>query len=111
MGKKLKTQCDKNYKTLQEFGFNHSKFKISDFLSEFTVVQIGYPPVRIDLLTGLEGLNFKDAYKNRTYGKYGALDKVPYISFNDLIKNKELTGREYDEQDIKWLKKYKKKKI
>jgi len=107
--KNSKTNAVKLIKTLQQFGFNHSKFAVADFLSEFTVVQVGYLPVRIDIMTGLEGLNFKDAYQNRVYGKYGSIENVPYISYDDLIKNKELTGREYDEQDIKWLRKYKKK--
>lgn len=80
-----------------------------DFLKEGNFIQIGYAPVRIDFLTSLEGVVFEEAYKKIKKGKYCKLTNVPYLSLEDLIKNKKISGRDSDLFDIKWMKKYNKK--
>lgn len=46
---------------LKDFGFGSLNLKVSDFLEEGQVIQLGYPPNRIDLLTTLSGLTFNDS--------------------------------------------------
>jgi len=81
--------------------------KKSDLLAPKTFVQMGFPPLRIDLTTHCDGLVFKEAWKNRMAGKYGDID-VFFLSLDDLIKNKAATGRDQDLVDVKYLMKVKK---
>lgn len=91
---------------LDEFGTGNLDIDVRDFIQQDRVVQLGYPPMRIDIMTSIEGLDFEKAYKNRSNGNLFGLRNQPYISFNDLIKNKKNTGRPKDKFDILWLKKY-----
>lgn len=50
---------------LDEFGFGSLGIKASDFLEPDTVVQLGYPPRRIDLLTTPSGVTFEECYDQR----------------------------------------------
>ena len=52
-------------KTLHDFGFSELGLQPSDFLNTKNVVQLGYPPNRIDLITEVSGLDFESAYQNR----------------------------------------------
>lgn len=93
---------------LKEFGFDNPDLTKEDFLKKGNFIQLGYPPVRIDFLTSLEGINFNEAYVKIKKGKYGNIENVPYLSLEDLLNNKNITGRESDLYDIKWLKKHNK---
>ncbi len=95
-------------KTLRDFGFSQLGLQPSDFLNTKNVVQLGYPPNRIDLITEVSGLDFESAYQNR---KEGVFEGVPinFISAEDLIKNKQQTGRLSDLADVEKLTKRKKK--
>ncbi len=59
-------------------------------------------PRRIDLITQIDGVIFKDAYTNKELIKIENLN-IPFLSKDDLIKNKESTGREKDKLDVKYL--------
>jgi len=48
--------------------------KASDLLEPRTLVQLGFPPLRIDITTHCDGILFRNAWKNRVAGKYGDLD-------------------------------------
>lgn len=67
-----------------------------------TVIQLGYPPLRIDLLTSIDGVSFEECYPNR---KQIEIDKIPvsFIGYDDLIKNKKASGRHQDLGDIENL--------
>ena len=91
---------------LDKFGTGNLDVDVRDFIQQDKVVQLGYPPMRIDIMTSIEGLDFEKAYMNRSNGNLFGLRNQPYISFNDLIKNKKSTGRPKDKFDILWLKKY-----
>lgn len=90
---------------LNEFGFSDLEFKKEDFLNPDLIVQLGYSPNRIDLITGISGISFKNAYRNRVKGKIGT-EEVYFISARDLLKNKMATGRTKDINDIEILKKF-----
>jgi predicted nucleotidyltransferase len=87
-----------------EFWGESAGLKKADFLQKGTFIQMGYPPLRIDVTTHCEGLDFAAAWENRIRAKYGVVD-VYFISLPDLIKNKTACGRDQDLVDVKYLKK------
>jgi hypothetical protein len=87
---------------LRDFGFGDVGITISDFDREDSVVQLGFPPSRIDILTSIDGVRFDDAWNRRVVIDVGAL-KVPFISREDLIVNKRAVGRPQDIADVNRL--------
>ena len=90
-------------KSVNEFGFSSFKLSVEDFTKPGKVIQLGYPPLRIDLLTEIDGVVFKDCFENR---KEVIIDnlKFNFIGYNDLLKNKKESGRPRDIDDIDNLK-------
>lgn len=84
---------------IQEFRFGSFGLKEEDFTKEGNVIQLGYPPLRINLLSAIDGLQFKYCYKNKIQVDIEGL-QVNFISYHDLIKNKKATGRPIDLDDI-----------
>ena len=89
-------------KALNEFGFKSLGLKEKDFIQKGNIIQLGYEPVRIDLITSIKGCDFQEVWKNRTIGAYGK-QKVFFIGFDELIKNKQKTGRKQDSADVSIL--------
>ena len=89
-------------KALAEFGFKSLGLKEKDFIQKGKIVQLGYEPVRIDLITSIEGCDFQEVWKNKTIGTYGK-QKAFFIGFDDLIKNKKKSGRKQDSVDVSML--------
>ena len=87
---------------LQQFGFGSLGLKEQDFLDAETIIQLGYPPRRIDLLTTLPGVNFDACFSARVVVD---IDGVPvnFIDLENLKKNKRATGRAQDIADIENL--------
>ncbi len=88
---------------LKDFGFGSLNFKIEDFLNENMITQLGYEPIRIDILNDLNGVNFDDAYKNKRIVQMNGIP-TNFIGFHELIINKENAGRDQDLLDVKKLK-------
>lgn len=65
---------------------------------------MGYPPLRIDILNAISGVNFDEAYSGKVDGEVDDL-RISYININDFIANKQATGRAKDLGDIQALKK------
>lgn len=101
------TNARRILKVLEEFGFGELSLSQQDLTTEGNVIQLGFEPIRIDLLTKLEGFQFTDIWNNRTSGTYGA-EKVHFIGLEDLIKNKKQAGRPTDLADLQLLEKVKK---
>ena len=91
---------------LKDFGFESLGLKKNDFLRENYITQLGYPPLRIDILNAISGVVFDEAYKERIIGYDGDLP-ISFISIPDFIANKKATGREKDMGDIDSLEKEK----
>jgi hypothetical protein len=89
-------------KVLSAFGFKELGLKKDDFIKRGDVVQLGVPPVRIDLMTSVTGIGFASAWKNRVTGKFGGISAY-FISKADLIRNKAAVGRKQDLSDIEKL--------
>lgn len=99
--------ANKIMKALEEFGFGKTGLTPDDFNKKRQIIQLGYEPVRIDILTSIEGVEFHDAWKNKKKGKYGN-ETAYFIGLQELIKNKTLANRKLDQADLKILKKLKK---
>lgn len=56
---KTKKNAKRVFNALTEFGFGNIDIKIDDFTKENLILQLGYKPVRIDILTSIEGVTFK----------------------------------------------------
>ena len=87
---------------LKEFGFGSFKLTAKDFARPDRFIQLGYEPVRIDLITSIKGCTFQDVWKHRgTYGK----QRTFFIGKDELIMNKESTARKQDQADLELLRK------
>lgn len=86
-------------KCLNEFGFRSLKLNEKDLSKKGKIIQLGYEPVRIDLLTSISGCDFDDVWKNRSVGTYGQ-EKVYFTGLNELIKNKRASKRKTDTIDL-----------
>jgi hypothetical protein len=98
-------KTDENYTKLHYTynDFGAPIFPVEDFESEkFDVWSIGVEPRKIEILTKVSGLNFNESIKNCNWLELEKF-KVPYIDFDDLIKNKTATGRFKDLADIEQL--------
>lgn len=99
-----KANAEKVIRSLVKFGAPVSALTIEDLTSSDMIIQIGVEPCRIDLITGVDGLEFDEAWKNRLHI---SVDNIGFyiLSMQDLLKNKVAAGREKDFGDIAWLKK------
>ena len=89
---------------INQFGFSSFGLKEDDFIKEGNIIQLGYPPLRIDLLTQIDGVTFNDCFQNKTQVEIEDL-LVNFIGYNDLLKNKKESGRLRDLDDIDQLSK------
>jgi hypothetical protein len=87
---------------LTDFGFGALDLKEEDFVSPDRVVQLGVPPVRVDIITSISGVSWEQAAPCRVPGPYGEA-RAFYIGRADLIANKRACGRRKDLADIEAL--------
>ena len=103
------TNAERLLKALEGFGYADMGIRIEDFLHKDRSTQLGFPPLRIDILTSIDGLQFQDAWSLRARGGFGK-QRVWYISKGDLIRNKRAAGRPQDALDLELLGELKKKR-
>lgn len=89
-------------KSLIEFGFGSLDISIDDFIKNDSVVQLGFPPNRIDIMTSVSGLTFDECLKNKKEVEFEG-EKINFISLHHLRINKKSTGRDKDNLDLKNL--------
>jgi predicted nucleotidyltransferase len=87
-------------RVLKGFGMSPMGFKKEDFLKPGYITQIGYPPLRIDILNSIDGVEFNEAVKHMNRIEIETDLPLNYIGLNDFIKNKKATGRKQDLADI-----------
>ena len=95
-------------KVISDFGLKSLGFEKTDFLTDGLITQIGYPPLRIDVLNTIDGVEFKEAILNMQKIELEDNLTINYIGLDDLIKNKQASGRRQDITDVKTLKKIQK---
>ena len=81
--------------SLRRFGAPLFDLTVEDLTNPGTVFQIGTAPARIDILTGVSGISFEEAWPRRTTIEIGPL-LVGVIGREDMIRNKRATGRPQD---------------
>ncbi|HSB28231.1 MAG TPA: hypothetical protein VLE19_10265 [Pyrinomonadaceae bacterium] len=89
---------------LRSFGAPVSDLSVNDLTSTGTVFQIGIPPLRIDLLTSIDGVDFGEAWKDHFETTFGNVP-ICVISRQHLIVNKKSAGRLQDLADVEQLEK------
>ncbi len=97
------------WKALAKFDAPLENVSIEDFENSENVFQIGVEPNRVDILMGIEGISFGDAWRNRTQIVFEGVNAF-IIGIEDLIKNKEKVGRLQDQIDVERLKRSKEKR-
>jgi hypothetical protein len=90
-------------KALSAFGFGSLGLQETDFLEADQIIQLGYPPNRIDLLTSIPGVEFKICFKVKVQVKVEEV-LVNFIDLENLRKNKQASGRLQDLADLENLK-------
>ena len=89
---------------LAHFGFSGLGVKAADLQQPDLVIQLGVNPNRIDLLTGIAGVSFEEAWQSRIEGPLEEI-QVHYIGTQSLLRNKESIGRTRDIADAEELRK------
>lgn len=97
-------------KALHDFGFKSLGLTAEDFTKKNEFIQLGYAPVRIDLITSIKGCKFEEIWQNKREEYYGK-EKVFVIGLKELIKTKKASGRPQDKLDVKMLEKFGKRKV
>jgi hypothetical protein len=87
---------------LNQFGFGILDLKAADFMIPDQIIQLGYPPRRIDILTTLPGVEFSDCYASRVPTDMDGVS-VNFIDLENLKKNKKASGRYQDLADLENL--------
>jgi len=101
-------RTSENYKRIikafQIFGMPLFDMTESNFLSHpiWDVFTFGTPPVAIDIMVKIEGLNFEDVFQKAVYFEDDDL-KIRTINRNDLIVAKKIAGRAKDINDLENL--------
>ncbi|MBI4598096.1 MAG: nucleotidyl transferase AbiEii/AbiGii toxin family protein [Candidatus Omnitrophica bacterium] len=91
---------------LRDFGFGALNITAHDLTTAGQIVQLGYEPLRVDLLTSVKGSTFSEIWRHRRQGLYGKR-RVWFIGLDELIKSKQASGRPQDRVDVKKLEKRK----
>ena len=91
--------AEKVFLSLEAFGFSGLGLTKEDFTRPDSIIQLGYPPYRIDILTSIEGVEFDDAWTRRVIVAVDDLE-IPIIGLEDLLTNKRAAGKPQDIADI-----------
>ena len=87
---------------LDDFGFGSLNLTIDDFQDPNSVVQLGVPPVRIDIITSISGVTWEEANIGKKEGFYGDVP-VCFLGREQYITNKRASGRKKDLADLESL--------
>jgi len=94
--------AEKIEEVLKEFGFGSLGLSSKDFLDPDGIIQLGYPPARIDLIMGASGVNFEECFPKRETVLLDGVT-VNLINLEDLKINKKASGRYQDLADLENL--------
>ena len=87
---------------LNEFGFSSVNLTEQDFLQEGNIIQLGYEPVRIDIITSLKEIDFSDVWNSKVEVQFGS-QKAFIMDRENLIRSKQISKRTQDAADIELL--------
>jgi hypothetical protein len=98
----LLRQCGENGKNHERFRVYVPELQETLFLEKEKNIRMGNPPLRIEVLTSIDGVEFSECYKNKQTVLIDDVN-VCFISLEDLKKNKKESGRYRDLDDLKHL--------
>ena len=101
--------AEKMVLVINDFGFGSLTLTKNDFLVPHYFTQLGYEPIRIDIMNDIDGVNFAEAWENKKVVRMGEID-FNFIGYNELLKVKAKAGRPQDLADIHKLKQRNKNK-
>jgi len=96
------TNGEKIAQALCEFGFASLDLNPKDFSRKGAIIQLGYEPVRVDIINSISGTSFKQIWAGKRLGIYGK-QKVFFIGLQELIKSKKMAKRKQDLADLELL--------
>jgi hypothetical protein len=99
-----KDNAQKIVSALKEFGFDVPELKEELFLEKGKNIRMGEPPIRVEILNSIDGVEFPECYKNKNTLTIDGIE-INFISFQDLKKNKKASGRLQDLADLENLEK------
>jgi len=99
-----KDNAHKTVEALKGFGFDTPQLKEEVFLEKEKNIRMGNPPLRIEILTSIDGVEFTECYGNKKTVTIDDID-INFISLEDLKKNKKASGRYQDLADLENLEK------
>ena len=94
--------AEKMVLVLREFGLDVPELSVELFLKEDQVIRMGVPPLRLEILTTITGVEFDECYKERVIDKIDDVN-VNIISLRHLKINKKISGRHKDLNDLENL--------
>lgn len=94
--------ADRLLSVLRDFGFGALAITQADFLAPDGVIQLGYPPNRIDLISTPAGVDFAECYAQRVVIRVDGI-AVNFIDVEHLRQNKLAAGRKQDLADVEAL--------
>ena len=97
-----KANANRIVSALSAFGFGRLGLTPEDFQKPEQVIQLGVPPVRIDLITSITGVSWDQAHDGKISGNYGDIP-VSFLGRAQYIANKKAAGRAKDLADIEAL--------
>jgi len=83
------------YNALREFGAPLSGLTSKDFAEDGFFFQMGVPPIRVDVIMGVPGIDFDECWNRRVEVDFEGLNVI-FISKQDLIVSKRAAGRPQD---------------
>jgi hypothetical protein len=94
--------ANKVVNALKEFGFAVPELSPELFLKEEQIIRMGLPPLRLEILTTISGVEFTKCFENRLIAQIDDLD-VNLIDLEDLKINKQASRRLKDLLDLENL--------
>jgi hypothetical protein len=89
-------------RALSDFGAPAGDLTVDDLSRKDTIFQIGLPPLRIDIITNIDGVEFADAWPDRVETVFGGVPAF-VLSRRHLITNKKTAARLQDLADVQQL--------
>ncbi len=89
-------------KVMRGFGFEEGAVARDVFLDNKGLIRIGVPPLRLEVLMQISGVDFDDCYERRIDDVVDGVD-VKLINLMDLRQNKKASGRLKDLSDLQHL--------
>ncbi len=94
--------AEKIVAVLTEFGFDLPELTPALFLERDKIIRMGVPPMRLEILTTISGVEFEACYQNRIEDVLDGV-KINLIGLDDLKRNKLSSGRHKDLNDLENL--------